>query len=100
MAFDLDNAVGQFLAWEFPVEIGGKVYRTRPIKLGEVFALAGEASGDRLRELILGLFEGAKPDLSGWTMDHVQAFIAAIQDYAAERAKKNAPVMKKLLANR
>ena len=72
MAFDLDNAVGQFLPWEFPVEVGGKIYQTRAIQLGEVFALAGEASGERLKELILGLFKGAKPDLSKWTMDHVQ----------------------------
>lgn len=100
MQFDLDDAVQQFLPWDFSVTIGGVKYPTRPVTLGEMFAMSSLGADEGgLRSLILGFFAcDDKPQIAQWTMDQVQALIAGIQEYAADRAKKNAPVVKRMMA--
>ncbi|MGE5608997.1 MAG: hypothetical protein ACM359_07070 [Bacillota bacterium] len=102
MAFKLRDVVAKFVPWEFPVEIDAMVYQTRPVLIGELLKLStlgkDPKAADQVRDLVRGWFKGAAPDVSLWTMDEVQALMTGMQEYAAARAKKNAPIIKRAMA--
>ena len=96
--FDLDKAVEGFMLWDFPVVIDGKQYETRSLRFRDLFALAdldGAASPEAMRrmgELLKQIVVDGPADVLDWELDRVSALLAAVQDYAQRRAKKNAAI--------
>jgi hypothetical protein len=88
--FNLDLAEAALLPWELEFESGGKTFRIRAPRLAEVLALESLAqskgSETQAIRIILGMFEGDKPDL---TLNGFMVLARRIMLVMKEHAAKN-----------
>jgi hypothetical protein len=95
ITIDLDEQnelLDRTLPWELSLKVGGTRYVTRRPTVAEVGQLARveQMNEPQAYELLASLFDDPKPDVRSWSLESIQAAVAAYAAYLRTRVEKKA----------
>jgi hypothetical protein len=96
MEISIETYVEKLLPWDFSVKVGGVVYQTRPLTMGDVLLIEDlekkkgtVAAMQTMADVVQSLFVAPAPDVATWPFEAFMAVLVAVMTYWKEQTKKN-----------